>query len=197
MKEVIIATKNKGKVIEFEALFAKKGITVKSLLDFSEDLDVEETGHTFAENAAIKAEAISKQFSKIVIADDSGLIVDALDGRPGVFSARYAGEGKDDQANLEKVLEELKGVPFEERTASFHCVLAIARPNQETVLVDGTCDGYITEKPLGENGFGYDPIFYIPEKKKTMAQLSKDEKNEISHRAIAMKKLVDPWNEIF
>lgn len=197
MKEILIATNNKGKVKEFESLFAKRGIAVISLLDFPGNIEVEETGTTFAENAILKAEAISKQFNKVVIADDSGLSIDALDGRPGVYSARYAGDGKDDQANLEKVLEELVDIPFERRTAKFHCILAIASPNQETKLVEGTCEGYITEEPIGDHGFGYDPIFYIPAKKQTMAQLTKDEKNEMSHRANAMKKLSDNWNEFF
>lgn len=197
MREILIATKNNGKVKEFEALFGKRGIIVKSLLDFPDVIDVEETGVTFAENAALKAETISKQFNKVVIADDSGLSVDALDGRPGVFSARYAGVDKNDQENLEKVLAELEGVPYERRMAQFICVLAIARPNNETKLFEGVCEGYITDGPKGNNGFGYDPIFYIPEKQQTMAQLSKDEKNEISHRAIAMKKLVENWDDIF
>lgn len=197
MSDILIATKNKGKVKEFEALFAEKGIVVHSLLDFPNTIDVEESGSTFVENAKLKAETISKQFNKIVIADDSGLTVDALGGRPGVFSARYAGENKDDLANIEKVLSELKGIPFEKRTARFHCILAVAIPNEETKIFEGTCEGYITEEPAGESGFGYDPIFYVADKKQTMAQLSKNEKNEISHRANALKKLVDNWNTIF
>ncbi|WP_458412295.1 XTP/dITP diphosphatase [Schinkia sp. CFF1] len=197
MKEILIATKNKGKVKEFVSLFADKGVVVHSLLDFPDSPDVEETGETFAENARIKAETIAKQFSKIVIADDSGLSVDALNGRPGVYSARYAGEPKDDQANLEKVLRELKGVPFEKRTARFHCVLAVAIPNGETQFFEGTCEGYITEEANGENGFGYDPIFYLLDRKQTMAQLTNDEKNKISHRANAMKKLQESWNRLF
>ncbi len=197
MKEILIATKNKGKVKEFSDLFAEKGIKVSSLLDFPTVDDVEETGTTFIENAKIKAETISKQFNNIVVADDSGLSVDALDGRPGVYSARYAGETKNDAANLQKVLMELEDVPYEKRTARFHCVLAVAVPNEETRIFEGTCEGYITEKPEGENGFGYDPIFYIPNKKQTMAQLSSDEKNKISHRANAMKKLKENWETIF
>lgn len=197
MNEILIATKNKGKVKEFAALFADKGIIVRSLLDYPEAIDVEETGDTFVENAKIKAEAISKQYNKVVIADDSGLSIDALDGRPGVFSARYAGEQKDDLANIEKVLRELEGIPFEERTARFHCVLAIAIPNEDTKTFEGTCEGYITENPAGENGFGYDPIFYVLDKRQTMAQLSNDEKNKISHRANAMNKLQDNWHTIF
>lgn len=197
MKEILIATKNKGKIKEFSDLFAEKGVKVSSLLDFPTIDDVEETGTTFIENAKIKAETISKQFNKIVVADDSGLCVDTIGGRPGVYSARYAGEAKNDDANLQKVLMELEGVPYEKRTARFHCVLAVAIPNEETRIFEGTCEGYITDKPEGENGFGYDPIFYIPTKKQTMAQLSSDEKNKISHRANAMKKLEENWETIF
>lgn len=197
MKEILIATKNKGKIKEFADLFAKKGFKVTSLLDFPATRDVEETGSTFIENAKIKAETISNQFNKIVVADDSGLSVDALGGRPGVFSARYAGEAKNDEANLEKVLREMEGVPFEKRTARFHCVLAVAIPNEETQIFEGTCEGYITEKPEGKNGFGYDPIFYILDQKQTMAELASDEKNKISHRANAMKKLSENWDFIF
>ena len=197
MKEILIATKNKGKIKEFSDLFAKKGVKVSSLIDFPNIDDVEDTGSTFIENAKIKAETIAKKFNKIVVADDSGLSVDALQGRPGVFSARYAGEEKDDEANLQKVLTEMAGTPFEKRTARFHCVLAVAIPNEETRIFEGTCEGFITEKPEGDNGFGYDPIFYILDRKQTMAQLSSEEKNKISHRANAMKKLGENWDTIF
>jgi XTP/dITP diphosphohydrolase len=159
VKTVIIATKNQGKAREFESLFAAKGYEVKTLLDFLGSPDVEETGITFEENAILKAEAISKEYHQVVIADDSGLIVDALEGRPGVYSARYAGEDKNDEANINKVLSELAGVPEKERTARFYCALAVASPNQETITVSGTIEGYITEQPMGENGFGYDPFF--------------------------------------
>ncbi|MDX8359382.1 MULTISPECIES: XTP/dITP diphosphatase [Bacillaceae] len=197
MNQVLIATKNMGKVNEFKSMLEPKGIEVQSLFDINEPIDIEETGQTFAENAIIKAEAVANRFHTIVIADDSGLAVDALDGRPGVYSARYAGEHKDDQANLEKVLQELEGVPTHKRTGRFHCALAIAFPKGETHVVEGTCEGRITDTPVGQNGFGYDPIFYVEEKEKTMAQLSKQEKNEMSHRAIALKKLSHLWSEIF
>ena len=189
MKTVIIATKNEGKAKEFESLFAAKGYNVKTLLDVPGSPDVEETGTTFEENAILKAEAISKEYHQVVIADDSGLIVDALDGRPGVYSARYAGEDKNDEANTNKVLSELEDVPENKRTARFYCALAVASPNQETITVSGTIEGYITEQPIGENGFGYDPIFYVKELGKTTAQLTKEEKNRVSHRAIALKAL--------
>ena len=189
MKQILIATRNKGKVKEFESLFAAYGLAVKSLLDLDESIDVVEDGKTFAENSIKKAEEISKLFNVMVVADDSGLIVDALDGRPGIYSARYAGEGKSDQKNLQKVLEEMEGIPAEKRTARFHCSLSLAIPNEVTITVSGECEGLITTEPIGKTGFGYDPIMYIPELNRTMAQMSKEEKNKISHRAVAMKKL--------
>ncbi|MDR7237434.1 XTP/dITP diphosphatase [Neobacillus drentensis] len=189
MKEVIIATKNPGKAMEFEHIFSARGIVVRTLLDFPEIPDVEETGLTFEENAILKAEAISQALGKMVIGDDSGLIVDALEGRPGIYSARYAGEPKNDQNNTDKVLSELKGLPEEKRSARFYCALAVAIPGQEPMTVSGTCEGRILEERRGTNGFGYDPVFYVPEKGVAMAELSSDEKNKISHRANALKKL--------
>lgn len=185
----MIATKNQGKVNEFRDLFASKGIIVKSLLDYPDVGDIEETGTTFSENAQIKAEEIANKLHIPVIADDSGLSIDYLDGRPGVYSARYAGEHKNDLDNLNKVLDELMGVPKEKRSAKFHCALALAIPGEKTQIVEGTCEGIISEEPIGDKGFGYDPIFFVPEKGQTMAQLSKDEKNEISHRGNALRKL--------
>ncbi|MFB2345751.1 XTP/dITP diphosphatase [Priestia megaterium] len=189
MREIIIATKNAGKVKDFETLFSPKGFKVKSLLDFPEIEDVEETGVTFAENATLKAETISSALNKPVIADDSGLAIDALNGEPGVYSARYAGENKDDNANIEKVLQKLNDVPFEKRTARFHCVLAIAVPGKRTEIVEGTCEGRILEEKRGENGFGYDPIFFVEKWNCSMAELTKEQKNQISHRANALQKL--------
>ena len=189
MREIIIATKNAGKVKDFETLFSPKGFKVKSLLDFPEIEDVEETGVTFAENATLKAEAISSALNKPVIADDSGLAIDSLNGEPGVYSARYAGENKDDNANIEKVLQKLNDVPFEKRTARFHCALAIAVPGKRTEIVEGTCEGHILEEKRGENGFGYDPIFFVEKWRCSMAELTKGQKNQISHRANALKKL--------
>ncbi|MDU9693003.1 XTP/dITP diphosphatase [Priestia aryabhattai] len=189
MREIIIATKNAGKVKDFETLFSPKGFKVKSLLDFPEIEDVEETGVTFAENATLKAETILSALNKPVIADDSGLAIDALNGEPGVYSARYAGENKDDNANIEKVLQKLNDVPFEKRTARFHCALAIAVPGKRTEIVEGTCEGRILEEKRGENGFGYDPIFFVEKWNCSMAELTKEQKNQISHRANALQKL--------
>ena len=197
MKKVMIATKNPGKAKEFADLFQKYGIRVQSLLDMENSIDVEETGTTFAENAILKAETISERSGEAVIADDSGLVIDALDGWPGVYSARYAGLEKNDLANIEKVLKELKGVPLEKRTARFVCVLAVAIPGEETLTFEGQCSGLITREKSGNNGFGYDPIFYLPEKGQTLAELTKQEKNLISHRAVALRKLTDKWLDLF
>lgn len=189
MKEAIIATHNPGKVKEFKDILAPKGYDVKSLADIGFLEEIEETGHTFEENAVLKAEAVAKAVNKMVIADDSGLSVDNLGGSPGVYSARYAGEQKDDMANINKVLQKLKGIEKEQRTARFRCALAVSIPGEETKTVEGHVEGYIAEEPIGENGFGYDPIFIVKDKDKTMAELTSDEKNKISHRANALKKL--------
>lgn len=189
MKEAIIATHNPGKVKEFKEILEPRGYEVKSLAEIGFAEEIEETGHTFEENAILKAEAVAKAVNKMVIADDSGLSVDNLGGRPGVYSARYAGEQKDDQANIDKVLSELKGIEKEQRTARFRCALAVSIPGEETKTVEGHVEGYIAEEPKGEYGFGYDPIFIVKDKDKTMAELTSDEKNKISHRADALKKL--------
>ncbi|MGM9988597.1 MAG: XTP/dITP diphosphatase [Bacillaceae bacterium] len=196
MKKIVVATKNKGKVRDFQGLFSKYGYEVVSLFDFPNLEDVEETGTTFEENAILKAETISKQIGEIVLADDSGLIVDMLDGRPGVYSARYAGEQKDDEANIDKVLGELADVTDDNRTARFYCALALARPNQQTIVVHGTCEGRIAHERKGDYGFGYDPVFYIVEQGKTMAELSPEQKNKISHRSNALKKLDEALKEV-
>lgn len=189
MKEAIIATHNPGKVKELKEILEPRGYDVKSLAEIGFTEEIEETGHTFEENAIMKAEAVAKAVNKMVIADDSGLSIDNLGGRPGVYSARYAGEQKDDQANIEKVLSELKGIEKEQRTARFRCALAVSIPGEETKTVEGHVEGYIAEEPRGEYGFGYDPIFIVKDKDKTMAELTSDEKNKISHRADALKKL--------
>lgn len=193
MKKILIATKNKGKVAEFETLFKNYGIEVMSLLDLSDDIkDVEETGETFAENARLKAEEISSILNEPVLADDSGLIIDALNGRPGIYSARYAGLAKNDQDNNDKVLNELKNVPIEKRTARFVCVLAVAIPGEETFFVTGYCEGKISFSETGSNGFGYDPLFIPEGYTTTMAEISATEKNKISHRSQAIVEL-DEW----
>ncbi|WP_407372273.1 ribonuclease PH [Carnobacterium sp.] len=193
--EILIATGNAGKAKEFEALFAKKGFKVKTLRDFPEIPEVEETGTTFEENALLKAEMIARTLNMLVLADDSGLKVDALDGAPGVFSARYAGELKSDAANNAKLLHELTGVDKGDRTAQFHCTLALALPGKTSLVVEGEVEGLILTIPKGENGFGYDPLFFVESKGKTMAELTQDEKNEVSHRAVALENLEQVWDD--
>jgi XTP/dITP diphosphohydrolase len=189
MNEVIIATKNRGKAREFEDIFRSRGYEIRTLLDYPDIEDIDETGNTFEENAILKAEAVSATLNKLVISDDSGLVIDALDGRPGIFSARYAGEQKNDEANIDKVLEEMSDLPQSKRTARFYCALALAAPGQKTLTVSGTCEGKILGERRGTNGFGYDPIFFVSEKGLSMAELSSAEKNQISHRANAIQKL--------
>lgn len=190
---ILIATGNQGKASEFQLMFNKLGYGVETLKDYPELPEVVEDGDTFRANAYKKAKEIADATGKLVLADDSGLIIDALDGEPGVYSARYAGEPKNDVRNYEKVLEKLKGVPKEERTARFHTTLALVEEGRDPLFVEGNVEGYITEEPHGENGFGYDPIFYVPSEEKTMAELTEDEKNELSHRAVALKKLETVW----
>ena len=187
MKEIMIATKNPGKVKEFEHIFKKFQIQVKSLLDFPDMEDVEETGETFEDNALLKARTIAKLQNIVVLADDSGLEIEALDGRPGVYSARYAGPDRSDAANMEKVLSEMEDVTT--RAAQFVCALAMVIPDGDEYVVRGTCPGIINRQPIGDEGFGYDPIFYLPEIDKTMAEIPKSQKNVLSHRANAFKKL--------
>lgn len=189
MKEVLIATNNLGKAKDFETLFKPLGMTVLTLNDIEGNIDVEETGVTFEENAILKAETVAQLLGKMVIADDSGLEVDALGGAPGVYSARYAGAGRSDEDNIDKVLAELGTVVEAERTARFRCVLAIAAPGVETKTFSGSCEGRITTERRGENGFGYDPVFYVPNKACTMAELSAEEKARISHRGAALEKV--------
>lgn len=191
MKEIIIATKNKGKAKEFAELFGPLGFKVKTLLDYPDAPDIEETGKTFTENALLKAQGIAKLYQKIVIADDSGLVIDALNGRPGVYSARYAGEEKNDKANIQKVLSEMKDIPHDKRTAHFHCTLALVQPGTAPITVDGICEGLILTEKRGNNGFGYDPIFYVPQLDKTMAEMTPEEKNKISHRGNAIRALYE------
>ncbi|ALB28389.1 nucleoside-triphosphate diphosphatase [Companilactobacillus heilongjiangensis] len=195
MKEIIIATKNPGKAREFKSIFNDEDFTLKTLLDFPEFPEIRETGKTFEENAKLKAHAVMERFNLPTIADDSGLQVDALYGRPGVYSARYAGD-HNDAANNAKLLSELGGVPKEKRTARFFSTLVFASPNNdEDLVVEGEVKGLIGLFPAGDDGFGYDPLFYLPELDKTMAQLSVDEKNAISHRGHAIQKLEKQWQD--
>jgi XTP/dITP diphosphohydrolase len=185
--KLIVATKNRGKLVEFAQLLGGLPFEVSSLADYPDFPDIDETGTTFAENAAIKAEAVALATGQLALADDSGLEVDALGGRPGVYSARYAGAVSSDDANNRKLLEELAGIPAGERTARFRSVIAIAGPDRQTQWAEGTIEGVIGQAPSGEGGFGYDPLFFVPERGKTFAQMTTAEKNSISHRARAMQ----------
>jgi XTP/dITP diphosphohydrolase len=186
--KIILATQNQGKVRELQELLANEGIEVLSLRDISDWEDVEENGETFADNAALKARAAVKKTGLIALADDSGLEVDGLEGAPGVFSARYAGEPKDDERNNDKLLDRLETIPDDQRTARFRCALVVATPAGREYLTEGTVEGQILKQRRGQDGFGYDPIFYLPEYTRTMAELTLTEKNKLSHRARAFRK---------
>ncbi|MCL2559243.1 MAG: XTP/dITP diphosphatase [Turicibacter sp.] len=196
MSQIVIATHNLGKVREFQSLLEKHHVTVKSLYDINYEEEIEETGVTFEENALIKARAIAERFNVTALADDSGLEIDALGKRPGVYSARFAGEQRSDADNMDKVLIEMAGVEQDHRRARFVCVLAVVDPKGKEIIVRGECEGVILHEKRGNSGFGYDPIFYLPELKKTMAELSKEEKNAISHRANAFKLLEERIDEL-
>jgi XTP/dITP diphosphohydrolase len=189
---VVLATANPGKVRELQALLAGAGVEVVSQAQLGIE-PVAETGRTFVENALLKARHASAQAGLPAIADDSGLEVDALGGRPGVLSARYAGEDADDAANNVKLLAELQGVPAEQRTARYRCVLAGVRDADDAgpLLCEGVWEGRIAEQPAGEHGFGYDPLFLVGELAITAAQLSPDLKNSLSHRGQALRQLLD------
>ncbi|XRF77034.1 XTP/dITP diphosphatase [Pediococcus acidilactici] len=174
--QILIATKNEGKLKEFKQIFTAKGIEVLSLKDVDEDVDVQENGLTFEENARLKADSYAKTIGIPVLADDSGLEIDALNGRPGIFSARYAGD-HNDAANNAKVLTELGGVPDEKRTATFHTTVVVRKPDGTELVANGNLRGRILSVPRGDNGFGYDPLFYVEEKQKTLAQMTREEKN--------------------
>lgn len=188
--KILLATQNLGKVKELEELLQGEEIEVISLADLEEWEEIEETGTTFAENASLKARIAAQRTGLISLADDSGLEVDALNGAPGVNSARYAGTPKDDEKNNAKLLAELEGVPDEERTARFRCALAIALPTGEEYLTEGIVEGRILKEPRGREGFGYDPLFYLPDFGRTMAQLALSQKNKISHRAQAFRNAI-------
>lgn len=193
--QLLIATHNAGKAKEFKALFEPKGIEIKTLSDYPELPIVEETGMTFEENARLKAETIAELTGLPVLADDSGIMVDVLGGLPGVFSARFSGEPTTDQRNNAKLLHELATQPAERRGAKFHSTLALAHPNKETLIVEADWLGQIAAIPKGENGFGYDPLFLVGNTGKTAAELSDEEKNRISHRAKALEKLSQVWED--
>jgi XTP/dITP diphosphohydrolase len=191
MKEIILASSNPGKVREINQLLAGLDLHVQPQTDFGVP-DIEETGLTFVENAILKARNAAQHTGLAAIADDSGIEVDALNGAPGIYSARYAGIGASDQANLEKLLAELGDLPEEKRTARFQCLMVYMRhTNDPTPLIcQGSWEGRILFKPQGENGFGYDPVFYVPSHDCSSAELPADVKNSLSHRGQALRKLL-------
>ena len=197
MKKVLIASNNAGKIAEFKLLFEPLGIEILSLKEAGIVSDPEETGSTFIENALIKARNAAKLSGLPTLADDSGLVVPALNGEPGIFSARYSKEGSD-KANNEKLLQNMIHLQDQERAAYFKAVLVVLRNENDPVplIAEGEVHGYITASPSGKGGFGYDPLFYYPEESKTFSELSSAEKNKISHRAIALMHLEKKLNSI-
>lgn len=192
MKKVVLASGNKGKVREINQILAGLDIEVVPQTEFGVE-EIEETGLTFVENAILKARNAAQVTGLPAIADDSGLEVDALKGEPGIYSARYAGVGATDEANLQKLLAEMESIQEPERTARFQCLMVYMEHGSDPtpLICQGTWEGRITTEPQGENGFGYDPVFLVPEHNCTSAQLSSDEKNSLSHRGQALRKLVD------
>ncbi|MDE6454671.1 MAG: RdgB/HAM1 family non-canonical purine NTP pyrophosphatase [Dysosmobacter sp.] len=183
-EKFVLATHNPGKLAEMKAILSGLGVEVLSPAEAGVEVDVEETGTTCAENAMLKAKAVSAAAGLPAIADDSGLCVDALNGGPGVYSARYGGEGLDDRKRCLLLLRNLRGQTT--RAAHFTCAVACAFPNGDTLEAEGRCDGAIAFAPLGDGGFGYDPVFLIPEKGKTFGQIGPEEKSKISHRGKAL-----------
>lgn len=184
--KLVLASKNQKKLVEMNAILSQLGIEVCSESEVGVDIDVEETGTTFEENSLLKAEAVMKASGLPAIADDSGLCVDALQGAPGVYSARYGGEGLDDMGRTRLLLENMRGA-CGPRTAKFVSVITCCFPNGDVISARGECPGTIAFAPMGEGGFGYDPVFFVPHLKKTFAQLTAEEKNAISHRGKALE----------
>jgi len=184
-EKFVLATHNPGKLKEMSAILAELGIQVVGPDELGIDVEVEETGTTFAENAMLKARAICAASGLPAIADDSGLCVDALNGGPGVYSARYGGEGLDDRGRTMLLLQNMRGQTT--RAAHFACAICCVFPSGDTLTAEGRCEGAIAFAPMGEGGFGYDPVFLVPEKAKTFSQLTAEEKNAISHRGKALR----------
>lgn len=189
IQPLVLATQNPDKVAEIRELLAGTGMVVQSLMDFPDAPEVEEDGGSFEENAIKKARAIVQATGLPALADDSGLEVEALDGAPGVHSARFAGDHASYGENNRKLLERLEDVPDEQRTARFRCVLALACPDGAIRTFEGVCEGQITHSPRGQGGFGYDPLFLVPSLGKTFGEISRKEKSAISHRGRALQQL--------
>jgi len=189
-RRVVVATRNKGKLVEIRTALGFLGWEFVTAEDLGADLEVEETGETFLENALLKAEAYRDEFGIAALADDSGLQVDALDGQPGVWSSRFAGEDADDDANNRLLLERLDGIPDRDRTARFRSVIVLIEPDGSVTTANGVCEGSIANVPVGEGGFGYDPLFLpVDAPGRSMAELRMEEKNAISHRGAALRDL--------
>ncbi len=195
MEKLVVATKNKGKITEIKEVLKHMPFEVLSMGDMDITIDVVEDGKTFEENSLKKAIEICRISNTIVIADDSGIEVDYLEGAPGIYSARFGGPEATDEDRNYKLLDMLKGVPFEKRTARFVCAIAVAFPDGRSFVVRDTCEGYVDTECRGDNGFGYDPLFHIHEYGKSMAEISMDVKNKISHRAKALNKMAAKLNE--
>lgn len=189
IKEVIFATGNKDKVKEAQSILAPLGYSVISQKEAQISVNVDENGTTFAENAMIKARAVAAKTNAIVIADDSGLVVDYLGGEPGIYSSRYMGEDTSYEIKNAEIIRRLETAKEEERTARFVCAIAAVLPDGKELCAEATIEGEIAHEAYGDGGFGYDPIFYVPEYKKTTAELSLEEKNQISHRGKALRKI--------
>ncbi len=193
-KKLLVATGNKGKLKEIREIL--NGVEVLGLFDLPFSLEIEEDGDTFYANALKKASVLAKKMSVPVLADDSGLEVDALGGEPGVYSARYSGENATDESNTQKLLKALESVPYDKRTARFVCVMCLVMPDGTVYDTRGDSEGIILTEPQGDNGFGYDPVFYNEFYKKTFAEMTIDEKNAISHRGIALEKMREILNTV-
>ena len=187
--EVIVATRNRGKVREIRDALKGLNLRIYALNNFPDVPEIEENGSSFAENALKKARFYSKSFGKLTIADDSGLEVDSLKGLPGIHSARYAGERASTEENNQKLLREIHGVPISKRGARFKCIIAVRSPDGREAIAEGSCRGRIGFKEKGKRGFGYDPLFILPKYGRTMAELTLEEKNRVSHRGKALKKI--------
>lgn len=199
--EIVLATTNQGKLAELRTIFLLREVSVCGLNDFPDIPPAPEDGNTFADNARQKSLHYSRLLNRLVLADDSGLQVTALEGAPGIYSARFASldtndRTEQDRANNQKLLQLLADVPLKNRQARFCCCLCLHSPNELILEVQGSLEGMILDYPQGSNGFGYDPIFYVPDKQKTIAQMSPEEKNSISHRGQALRKLLQQWNEV-
>jgi len=192
-KTLVLATRNSGKIKELEALLSGLGFAVLGLSAFPDIGEIEETGATFTENALLKARAVAQATGLVALADDSGLAVDALSGAPGVYSARYSGQGATDETNNLKLLEALKGVPEQRRGCRFVSVVAACAPNGAQLLAEGRWEGQVLSSPRGTSGFGYDPLFLDLELGKSAAELAPAEKNARSHRGRALRALLDGW----